>query len=361
MIEDKKVLIICSVDPRLINNGVSAALNTCYRSSIKLFKEVDVYVHNEKKLIISTTNRMQKCEFGDVDLAKYNVFFLSPFNIAFRYLFLYKEIRKSKVYSFLSDVNSYALIRNFVLGLKFNKIFIKYLFKIPIIYFQEKMIDYYSSNIFLQTSKDVKIFNKYYFSKKSIVFPNSPIFNEINISNLNERDGIGWIVSCSKDYFPLTKWVFNNIIVKVLCKDNNIELRVHGRNSHVLKLFIEQKYPNNEFAITFTEDIENISSFYLSNKIIISPVYKGYGLINRTVEAMYYGCIVIGDSKAFNGIKGAINGENCLIAQNNFDFIKKIKNSYYSKELELMSNSATDVIKSELQIKNNIITLKKLI
>ncbi|MDA8957077.1 hypothetical protein N9H31_00840 [bacterium] len=360
MIKNKKLLLICSEDPRITNNGVSLALNTCFRASIEIFTYFDIYIHNKEKLIILDGNKESFCSFDELDLGKYDIIFLSPINIAFRYLFLYKKVRNTEVYSFLSDTYSYALFRNFILGLKFNYIFIKYLIKHPIVYIQEKYVDYFSKNIALQTSKDLKIFNRCYFSRKGFLFPNSPIFKKNEISNFNKRDGIGWIVSCSNDYYPQTKWVFDNIVVKVLNNNNNIRLHIHGRTSEILKTHIQLKYPD-KFDIIYTKYFNDISSFYLNNKIILSPVYKGYGLINRTIEAMYYGCVAIGDPEAFNGISAAENGTNCFIAQNDIDFIDKIENAYVSKNMEIISNNASKAIKSDFKIENNIKAIKNII
>ena len=85
-------------------------------------------------------------------------------------------------------------------------------------------------------------------------------------------------------------------------------------------------------------------------------------MINKTIEGMYYGCIVIGDTTSFNGIKGAKDGFNCLIAQNNKDFIEKIVDAYNkSDELRQISRNANLTIKNEFGIQNNIQTLRNIL
>lgn len=360
MRENRNIILICSEDPRVITNGVTAALNTCLRASIEFSDTIDIYIHNESKFVDFTNNKEHIIDFKSVNLKKYNFVFLSPINIAFRYLFLFKSLKKLPVITFLSDTYSYALFRNFVLGVKFNKLFIKYLLKIPIIYLTEKYVELNSNKVLLQTKRDLDVFNKMYFSNKSIAFPNSPIFKDLKITNINKREGVGWVVSCTEDYFPLTKWFFENVVIKVLIRNSDIKLFIHGKDCHILKSYIELKYPDNKFNIAYTNFISEMSDFYLKTKVVISPIYKGYGLINRTIEAMYHGCIVVGDPGAFNGIVNAKDNVNCFIAHNNDDFVSKIEHAYYSLNLENVSSKAHFMVKSDFDVKNNIKILEKL-
>jgi len=360
MIHNIKVLFICSEDPRSALNGVTAALNSCYRVSTNIFTYFDIYIHSENKYVISSSNVEVVCSFREVELNKYNIFFLSPVNIAFRYLFYSKEIRQKEVYSFLSDPYSYALLANFYLGIKFRHVYTKYILKFPLIYFKEKYIDWHSKNIALQTQKDVRIFSRFYFSRKGFLFPNIPVSEIIEKNNFSERVGIGWIASCSVDYFPLTKWVFDNILVKVLLQNPDFKLHIHSKNYEILKTYIHLNY-SDEFNITYTDYVSDISSFYNTNKVILSPVYKGYGLINRTIEAMYHGCVVVGDRAAFNGISGAEDGTNCFVAKNKFDFVEKIEHAYVSKNMDIISNNAKNVIKSNFDMDKNIKNLTRII
>ena len=50
------VLLICSENPGIIKNGITAALNTSLRSLQYIFKTVDIYIHKSKKLIVFPAN-----------------------------------------------------------------------------------------------------------------------------------------------------------------------------------------------------------------------------------------------------------------------------------------------------------------
>jgi len=50
--------------------------------------------------------------------------------------------------------------------------------------------------------------------------------------------------------------------------------------------------------------VDNIVDIYKLQGILIAPMFKGFGLINKVIEAMASGCVVVGDRYAFNGIPG---------------------------------------------------------
>jgi len=188
------------------------------------------------------------------------------------------------------------------------------------------------------------------------------MLQDIEISNINLRQGIRWIASFVDDYYYLSIWFFKNVIFQILEKNQDFNMHIHGQNCFKLKSYIDNQYPNHNFKISYTEYISDMSALYFDTKILINPVYKGFGLINRTIEGMYYGCIVIGDPASFNGIKGAKDGNNCLIAQSNNDFIEKIEDTYNKlNELEQISRNANLTIKNEFGLINNIKTLKNVL
>jgi glycosyltransferase involved in cell wall biosynthesis len=357
---NKKILLICSEDPRIVHNGVTAALNTCFRVAIEMFYSVDIYIDNKKSIIMSNNNEEIPIDFKTLDLSKYDLFFLSPINIIYKYIFFDHRIRSGNVYSFLSDVHTYVLIRGFILGLKFNKIHFRYLLKIPFVFFLEKYVDVYSKKVLLQTNKDSNLYNRLFFSNKGTTFPNCPKLPDTNLNiEINSRQKIGWITSFTEDYFYLTKWVFHNIITPVLLNDKKIVLHIHGKNYYKLEELIDFNYSEFKSRIIFTDFIDNISDLYNDCRIVISAIYKDYGVINRTIEAMYSGCVVVGDPASFNGMKNAKDGFNCFIAKNRNEFIHKIQNAFYSDQLSSISRNAVSTIKQDFNINNNILRLSE--
>jgi glycosyltransferase involved in cell wall biosynthesis len=49
---------------------------------------------------------------------------------------------------------------------------------------------------------------------------------------------------------------------------------------------------------------EDLAQIYAGAMLAICPVFKGFGLINKAIEAMACGLPVVGGSAAFNGIPG---------------------------------------------------------
>jgi glycosyltransferase involved in cell wall biosynthesis len=52
----------------------------------------------------------------------------------------------------------------------------------------------------------------------------------------------------------------------------------------------------------------DLASVYRHAGVVWSPVFKGFGLINKTLEAMASGLAVVGGAAAFNGIQGFVAG-----------------------------------------------------
>ena len=55
--------------------------------------------------------------------------------------------------------------------------------------------------------------------------------------------------------------------------------------------------------ISYQPYVESIEDEYARHAILVAPIFKGFGLINKVVEAMAAGCLVVGDKTAFNGIE----------------------------------------------------------
>ena len=56
---------------------------------------------------------------------------------------------------------------------------------------------------------------------------------------------------------------------------------------------------------------------------MLSPVFKGYGLINKVVESMAAGVPVIGTADSFNGMPDFANGRHGIVVNNADSFIEE--------------------------------------
>ncbi len=78
--------------------------------------------------------------------------------------------------------------------------------------------------------------------------------------------------------------------------------------------------------VGYVKFVENLDDIYREHDILVAPIFKGYGLINKVVEAMASGCIVVGDATAFNGIPEFVPGTHGLVANTEEEFIEVLTN-----------------------------------
>lgn len=82
-----------------------------------------------------------------------------------------------------------------------------------------------------------------------------------------------------------------------------------------------------DLGIAYLPYVDDIYAAYLQSRILVAPIFKGYGTINKVIEAMAAGCVVVGDASAFNGIEGFVDGEHGLVASSVEEFFRCIGDS----------------------------------
>lgn len=73
----------------------------------------------------------------------------------------------------------------------------------------------------------------------------------------------------------------------------------------------------------FVPDLRDV---YAPLCVLVAPVFKGHGRINKVVEAMAAGVPVVGDSSAFHGIEGFESGRHGVIVEGWGDFGRLVAN-----------------------------------
>jgi glycosyltransferase involved in cell wall biosynthesis len=98
-------------------------------------------------------------------------------------------------------------------------------------------------------------------------------------------------------------------------------------------------------SIEHMEFAEKEDAIYDGMSVLIMCNYKNMGLINRTVQAMACGIVVVGHIGAFNGIEGFCAGKHGFAAENSADF-RSILNRCLSNEslLRNVSSGASQLI-----------------
>ncbi|TPQ39603.1 glycosyltransferase family 4 protein [Cupriavidus pinatubonensis] len=88
----------------------------------------------------------------------------------------------------------------------------------------------------------------------------------------------------------------------------------------------EDKRKFAELSITYLSFVDDIYRWYLVSKILVAPIFKGYGTINKVIEAMAAGCVVVGDRTAFNGLENFVPNRDGLVADLPGEFMDSILN-----------------------------------
>ncbi len=90
-----------------------------------------------------------------------------------------------------------------------------------------------------------------------------------------------------------------------------------------------------ENAVEYIHFVDCPEDLYSRYSILVAPIFKGYGLINKVLQSMAAGTLVVGDRSAFNGIEGFVDGMHGLIAETEIDFIEQIVRVCESETYEL--------------------------
>jgi glycosyltransferase involved in cell wall biosynthesis len=115
---------------------------------------------------------------------------------------------------------------------------------------------------------------------------------------------VAFVAELSGEYGPLAHWLCTQVWPKVRAQQPRATFSIVGRNpSARLKARLAET-PGVEY-IEFAADL---ASVYASAGVVWSPVFKGFGLINKTLEAMASGLAVVGGAAAFNGVQGFVDG-----------------------------------------------------
>jgi glycosyltransferase involved in cell wall biosynthesis len=168
--------------------------------------------------------------------------------------------------------------------------------------------------ILLQTERDKHLFSKYVSSKlepRILISPNgvNPSLMTLVTDSHEAQKTVLFIAELSGEYASTATWIVTKLWPRILEK-TNVKLLIVGKGASENLLSLFKSQPN----ITHFNFVEDILDCYRAADIVLSPVFKGFGLINKTIEGMAAGLPVVGGEAAFNGIanfKQNIHGISC--------------------------------------------------
>lgn len=261
--------------------------------------------------------------------------------------FLKKNKYHGKIICFFHNIEVYIAVEKFKLNpLDF--------WKVPLMYYNEKMAVKYSDKIVALNTRDDNELKRIYKVKATILIPVSfiDVFDQTMAELTNEiyTNTPPTCLFIGNNWYPTVdglSWFIDNVIDHV-----NIKLQIVGNNMNSLKEKFE--HPKIEF-LGFVPDI---SILIRDADYMISPIFKGSGMKVKTCEALMYGKNIIATTEAFEGYEieyekvGAIcnTKEDFINALNNYASKKRKRYNQCSREYFLNKYSFNATLKQFEQL-----------
>lgn len=188
---------------------------------------------------------------------------------------------------------------------------------------EAKLLQPYDA-ILLQTARDKELMGSLASQRiaaKVVLAPNGVNERFKLVSNKNGKN-IVFVGELSGEYGKIVEWLVSDVWSQVVdkCPESKLQIVGKGASESLLEIIKASRRTEN------IEYVNDLSDVYKDAMLAISPVFKGFGLINKTIEAMACGVAVVGGSAAFNGIAGFtpnVHGAVCD-QKSAADFVKVI-------------------------------------
>jgi len=113
-----------------------------------------------------------------------------------------------------------------------------------------------------------------------------------------------FVAELSGEYAPIAAWLCRSVWPRVRAGHAAATLTIVGRGADAA---LKQLFAATD-GVTHLEFAADLAPLYGRSTVIWSPLWKGFGLINKTLEAMAAARPVVGGLAAFNGIAGFADG-----------------------------------------------------
>jgi glycosyltransferase involved in cell wall biosynthesis len=113
-----------------------------------------------------------------------------------------------------------------------------------------------------------------------------------------------FVAELSGEYAPVVAWLCRSVWPRVRAGHPAATLTIVGRGADAA---LKQLLAATD-GVTHIEFAADLAPLYGRSAVVWSPLWKGFGLINKTLEAMAAARPVVGGLAAFNGIAGFADG-----------------------------------------------------
>jgi len=120
-----------------------------------------------------------------------------------------------------------------------------------------------------------------------------------------------FVAELSGEYGPLVEWLCREAWPRVHAAQPAARLQLIGRGATAAlreRMATTAGVAHQDFA-------PDLAAAYATSAVVWSPVFKGFGLINKTLEAMAAALPVVGGRAAYNGIAGFEPGRQGLVLE----------------------------------------------
>ncbi len=157
------------------------------------------------------------------------------------------------------------------------------------------------AHVLLQTPRDREIYAELVgasAARRATLLPNGVDESLYELPLRTAGRDVVFMAELSGEYGPIALWLASQVWPRVRRRGHR--LRVIGRGANAELLEAMAAAPD----LVHEEYVPGLADVYRNSSVAISPVFKGFGLINKTLDAMAAGAAVVGGLAAFNGIEG---------------------------------------------------------
>lgn len=154
---------------------------------------------------------------------------------------------------------------------------------------------------------------------RSLVLPNGVNQELFDLPVERSEQQVFFVGLLNGMYRERVLWFFENAWPLIRQRFPHVKASVVGKGASVeLEAFFQEN------GVDYFPFVESLEDIYRERNVMVAPIFKGYGIINKVLEAMASGCLVVGDRTAFNGIEGFEGGEHGMIAETAEEFAEKV-------------------------------------
>ena len=152
--------------------------------------------------------------------------------------------------------------------------------------------------------------------------------------------GLVFVGAMDGMYLERIKWFIERCLPPLREHIPGLSVTIIGRCSN--QGFVDSL---SDYQIEYRAFVEDVSELYDSYRVLVAPIFKGYGLINKVIQAMAAGTLVVGDKTAYNGIPGFEAGIHGFVANDSHAFVEQILTALSDdSKVEQVQNCARGII-----------------